>query len=167
MTRDVDLKKRLGPGIAGVLLVGGAILVGYQLMREKTNVVAAQKSAFYTDDEKTFFKDDVNKIFPFDHNGKQAYRADVFKGPDGKEFVGLVYRLTDGGKREMEAYLKAAPRDADGSLRKGIEERGMQVKKAGADDKAWGSGDEMTVERLRQGVKTPPPANAPAQLVTP
>jgi len=168
MTYDADKKNRLGPGVAAALIILGVLALGYQMLGSRTDAVVTQKSAYFTsDDGKTFFKDDINKIFPFEHGGRKAYRADVFKCPDGREFVGLVYQLTDGGKREMEAYLKARPRDADGSMRKGIEERGMLVKKPGGDEKSWTSGDETTVEKMRAAMKCPPPSNAPATIVVP
>src|SRR5436190_4516103 len=96
-----DSASKFGPGIMIAFVVLAVGLLGYQLIggsrNDKTRI--APLSVFYTDDQgKSFFKDEV-KLVPFDHNGKQAFRADVFKGSDGKEFVGLIYRFTDGGRR--------------------------------------------------------------------
>ena len=160
-------KKILGPGIAAALILVAIALVGYQFVGGSANPAAAPSKAFYSDDNgKSFFTDDAAQIAPFDHNGKQAFRADVFKGPDGNEFVGLIYRYTDGGKREMQQYLAKHVSDPDGAMRSGIEQRGMQVKPVGADDKAWQLADEETVDRLRRGVKSPS-GGGPAQPVMP
>jgi len=48
--------------------------------------------AYYTVDGKSYFADDLNKPYPFDHGGQQAYRAYVFSCNGGKPFVGLIGR---------------------------------------------------------------------------
>ena len=164
-TREEKLK-RLGPGIAAALFLVAIGIAALQLSGGKTNAVAAAEQAFYTDDNgKTFFTDEINKIVPFNHNGKQAYRADVFKGPDGNKFVGLIYRHTDSGKREMEQFIASGKDDPDGVEREGIESRGMQVKRPSEPDKAWVLADYGHVATLQSTMKTP--AGAPAELVTP
>src|SRR4029079_11477876 len=91
-------KPAIGLGIGVGILVIAFGVIGYQLFGGSNSAGEIPTQGFYTDDNgKTFFKDDINKVVPFDHNGKQAYRADVFKGADGKEFVGLVYRHTPTG----------------------------------------------------------------------
>lgn len=66
--------------------------------------------AFYSDDDgQTYFRDDVNKLYPFvDQSGKQAYRADVFRCSDGKTFVGVLSKLTDRAKARI-AELRSQP----------------------------------------------------------
>src|SRR2546423_15270003 len=80
--------RKLGMGVAAAVLIIGLGLLGYQFFGGRQTVSApARSAAFFTnDDGKTFFKDDVNKMVPSDHNGKPAYRADVFQGADGKQF---------------------------------------------------------------------------------
>lgn len=158
-------KRKYGVGVAVAVLLVAAVALGYQLVGGRENGAAGPvaKTAYYTDDNgKTFFKDDVNKIPPFDHNGKQALRCDVFEA-GGKQFVGLVYRFTEAGKRDMAAYNPS--KDADGSTRKSIEERSLQVKPVAAADKAWDIADETTVMRLQSQVKDP--SGKPAKLVQP
>jgi hypothetical protein len=90
----------------------------------------------------------------------------VFKCDEGHEFVGLVYRFSDQGRKEMERYLKESPPDPEGALRRGIEQRQMQVKKAQADDKTWTSAnDDSLIETLRHSTKCP--NGKPAVLVVP
>ena len=159
--------KKVGVGVGAALIIIAVGLVALQLYGGNASSLKGSTKAFYTDDNgKSFFKDDISKIPPFDHNGKQALRADVFRCEDNHEFVGLVYRFTDMGKKQMTNYLAQHPRDPEGTLRTGIEMRGMQVKKVGADEKAWAPNDEQYTERLRDSVRCPQ-GNKPARLVVP
>jgi hypothetical protein len=129
--------KRLGVGAAVGIVIVGLGIIGIQLIRGGDSGVTVSDQAFYTDDNgKSFFKDDFYKIVPFDHNGKQAYRADVFQCPDGKQFVGLMYRHNAVGKKAMEKHLAKRGNRQDVSMA-GIEIQGMDVKPAGAPDTAW------------------------------
>jgi hypothetical protein len=161
-----SLAGRFGPGIGALILLVGIALIALQYVGGGNAAAAPARTVFYTDDNgKTFFKDNF-KAAPFDHNGKQAYRADVFKSPDGKEFVGLIYRCTDAGRKEMESYIAKGVKDSDGSIRRAIEQRGMQVKLVTADDKGWALADDVTVERLQTMVR-PPSGSGPVTLVAP
>src|SRR4051794_26524257 len=105
MSRQSLLSGKFGPGIGVALIVLATVIIAFQLSGGASHAVIAPQTVFYTDDQgKSFFKDSV-KVVPFDHNGKQAFRADVFRGSDGKEFVGLIYRFTEPGRREMEKYI--------------------------------------------------------------
>ena len=154
-------------GVAAAVLIIGMGLLGYQFFGGRQTVSApARSTAFFTsDDGKTFFKDDVNKMVPFDHNGKPAYRADVFQGADGKQFVGLIYRHTDSGRKEIEAYFATKPKDPDGNARQIMERGRMQVKTVGSGDKGWMLNDEVTMERLQSSVTDA--SGKPAKLVVP
>jgi hypothetical protein len=160
--------KKFGTGVAAALLIIALGVITFQLHWARGSAGAASRNAFYTDDNgQTFFKDDANKIIPFDHHGKQAYRADVFEGPDGRQFVGLIYRHTSTGRFEMQDYInrKVAARDDDGTIRQGIEYRGTEIKRAGAADKAWTPNDETKNEQLRASIRTP--SGAAAKLILP
>ena|SRR5687767_13437968 len=151
-------ESRYGMGVAVAILLVAAIALGYQMLSGREVVgAAAATSAFYTDDNgKTFFKDDTDKLPPFEHNGKQAFRCDVFQDAGGKQFVGLIYRFTESGRQQMQDYLPKKSKDADGAARRAIEERGMQVKPVAATgDAAWQYADDVTVAQLRAAVKTP------------
>jgi hypothetical protein len=157
---------KLGFGFGAAIIIIAIGVLAFQLTG-RGNGIEVPTNAFYTDDGgKTFFKDDIDKIAPFDHNGKQALRADVFKCADGHEFVGLVYRFTDMGRREMEKFIKDSPEDPEGALRVGIERRQMQVKKPSGNDKTWTStNDESYIDGLRATMKCP--NGKPALLVAP
>jgi hypothetical protein len=148
---------KLGVGMGAILVVVALGFIGMQLQGSRTHLVDAPAQWFYTDDNgKTFFLEDANKIVPFDHNGKQAYRCDVFEGPDGTRFVGLIYRHNSSGRMEMQDYIarKLYENDVDALIRQGIEGRGSDVKRAGADDRSWSRNDEQKNEYLRSAMKT-------------
>jgi len=167
LSQTANQPKKIGMGVAVAIVLVALALLGYQLFGGRQTVDApAGKSAFYTDDDgKSYFTDAADKMVPFNHNGKQAYRADVFQGSDGKQFVGLIYRHTDSGRKEIEAYFAKNPKDSDGMARRTMERGRMQVKLAGAGEKAWQLNDEVTMERL-QGAVTDS-SGKPAKLVTP
>jgi len=50
------------------------------------------KIHFTTDDGATWFPDSVDKYPQFKKDGKDAYRANVYRGADGKEFVAYLER---------------------------------------------------------------------------
>jgi hypothetical protein len=161
----INETKGLGIGVAAAAMIIAIGLLAYQL--NGGGGQGAAKQAFFTDDDgKTFFKDDIEKLSPFDHNGKKAYRADVLRCTDGHEFVGLIYRHTDGGRKELESYQKdMKAKDVDGQVRANIEMRGMEVHRPGAAEKGWMPNDELQMERLRAAAKCP--LGKPGDLVNP
>src|SRR2546422_10453637 len=56
--------------------------------------------AWFTDDDgKTWFADDVNRLTPFDHNGRQAVMCFVYTCDGGKtKFVLYLSRCSAAGK---------------------------------------------------------------------
>lgn len=59
---------------------------------------------FYSDDDgRTFFEDSAIKFPPFDHDGKTAYQAEVFKNTRGDQFVAVLRRYTPDAKAQLEA----------------------------------------------------------------
>jgi hypothetical protein len=86
--------------------------------------------AFYTvDDGATWFAEDVTKVPPFDHDGKQAVRAKVYRC-DGKTFVNHMERYTaESQKRLQQAYARAAN---EGDVMP-PEASGVEVKAPGGD----------------------------------
>jgi hypothetical protein len=152
----LNTNKKLGVWAGVGILIVGLGIVGIQLLWGGGNGITVSESAFYTEDNgKTFFKDERYKIVPFDHNGKQAYRADVFQCRDGKQFVGLIYRHNAVGRKAMEKHKQ----DRQNASVAGLEIQGMEVKPAGAPDTAW---SPNTGDRI---VKCP--SGETAQLVVP
>lgn len=73
---------------------------------------------YFSDDEgKSYFADDMDKTFPFDHDGKQAYRAYVYRCDEsGKPFVGLVGRQVQ--PKNPSSKNKSDPRSAPIEVKK-------------------------------------------------
>ena len=155
--------KKFGIGVAAAIVIVAVGIIGYQLFGGGGGGGhGAPKLAFYTDDDgNTFFKDDIYKVVPFEHNGKQVYRAEVFKCPDGKQFVGLIYRHNALGKKAMQEHLAKGAKDPQGSFIGGLEIQGMEVKRPGAADKAWKPNDSSLASSVRC------PSGAPAEPVSP
>jgi hypothetical protein len=86
--------------------------------------------AYYSDDDgATFFADDVQKIYPFDHNGKQAYRAYVYECPGNPRFVSYLARYSDSTKAKMtELAAKSGDADAAAELAR-LRDGGVEVRK--------------------------------------
>src|SRR3954470_798778 len=70
------------------------------------------QSWFTADDGKTWFADDLNKLPPFEKNGRTVSRVYLFSCDGGKTvFVGYLERFTPEGKRALQTILnsKSAP----------------------------------------------------------
>ena len=91
---------------------------------------------YYSDDDgKTFFVDDVDKVYPFDRNGKPAYRAYVYRCGDQPPFVHYLGRYTDKAKARMaELSAKTDDPEAVGELAR-LRNTAIEVKKPG--DANW------------------------------
>lgn len=95
---------------AASLFVVLAAAYGYMQMRGTDTVAPEKTRAFFSvDDGKTWFADDLNRLPPFDKDGKQANRAFVFKCADGKEFVGYLQRFTPEAKRTLQQIQTPDP----------------------------------------------------------
>ena len=159
---SLNENRKLGVGVGVGILALALAVITYQLFGSAVRGGGGPVQAFYTDDNgKTFFKDDAYRVLPFDHNGKKAYRADVFQTADGKQFVGLIYRHNALGRKAMEDHLAKGASDPDGTFLAGLEIQGMEVKPAGAPDTAW----KPNYGSLERSVKGP--SGKPATLVSP
>jgi len=65
------------------------------------------KDFFSDDDGHSWFIDDANKIPPFSHGGRQAYRAAMFLDQNDKKFVGYLEGYDPATKEKMESDLKS------------------------------------------------------------
>jgi len=83
-----------------VLVLGvAAIALSFWNTRKTSALPDSITRAYYTVDGKSYFADDLNKPYPFDHGGQQAYRAYVFTCNGGKPFVGLIGRQANVGAK--------------------------------------------------------------------
>jgi hypothetical protein len=102
--------KSLGVGVAVLLLIGGALAVGYQLSAMGPPKARAPQIYYTIDEGKTLFTDSAELLPPFEHKGKPAVRACVYEC-SGKQFVGYLERFTDEAKRmikELDDAVKNA-----------------------------------------------------------
>jgi hypothetical protein len=60
---------------------------------------------FSDDDGKTWYIDDTKHVPPYDHNGKTAYRALLYKCPNGKPFVQRLECFDADSKGKIEAEI--------------------------------------------------------------
>lgn len=89
---------------------------------------------FTVDDGKTWFDDDAKKIPPFDHQGKQAVRAMIFKCPDGSEHVSHLERYGPADKKRLEEALAKSPDQNVARVEMTAYIGVKEVKEAGAKD---------------------------------
>jgi hypothetical protein len=66
---------------------------------------ASTKAYFTDDDGATYFSDDVTKVAPFDHDGKEAVRCYVFTCPGHGKFVGYLEKFTKDTQTKILARL--------------------------------------------------------------
>jgi hypothetical protein len=156
----LNKKKGVAMTAAAVVLCASVALIAWE------SIGGGQKKitkAYYTvDDGKTWFADDADKIPPFDHNGQQACRVEVFKSADGKEFVGIIERYTD-AVRDRLVELRAKPPAEQNQIEIGVvANAGFEVKRPG--DTNW------VARNSRQGVAmmdVEAPDGGPVQGVIP
>src|ERR1700722_10524228 len=86
-------------GTLSLALVAMGVFIWYSLSGGPSN---ASKAYYTTDDGQTTFVDDFFKAYPFDHDGKPAYRAYMFQTSDGKRFVGYLERYTSSGLADLQ-----------------------------------------------------------------
>lgn len=123
-----------------------------------------ERAFFTTDDGKTWFIDDVNRLAPFQHDGKEAVRAYVVEC-NGKKFVNHLERYTPEGKQAMlrlrEVVKKGPP---PGALVAAAQQRGREVKRPG--DSTWALSNSPAAEAIMTP-KPPPGASGEATFVFP
>jgi hypothetical protein len=139
---QLDKYSKLTIPIASVALL---VLIGVMLMeispaRGKAPGVSA-KAYYTTEDQLTgqpaldaLFVDDVNRVPPFDHNGKPAYLAIVYQCNGGSvKWVNTLKRYKASVKPQVEALAAAAI--AKGQTLKvdtsGVDGSGLEVKSPG------------------------------------
>jgi hypothetical protein len=108
------------------------IAVASSLLEARSNRIPANltKSYYSTDDGKTFFVDDLDKAYPFDHDGQQAYRAFVYKGASGAPFVAYLERYTANGLARKQDLI-AHPVDDGGFAAAELLRSEIEVEKPG------------------------------------
>ncbi len=134
----------------GIIVAIIVILVGYWVIRGMGGSGPVRPThAYYTvDDGTSWFSGSADEIAPFQHDGKPAVRAHLYKCADGKEFVGYLERYTDQAKAVLDQFKadRAAGKQITNSQAVAAAEMGgKQVKRPG--DKDWvGGGDRALAQ---------------------
>ncbi len=90
--------------LAGIIACGAIGVSVFFVFRQAGGVGAASgvSAYFSADDGKTWFKDDMVRAFPFDRDGKPAYRAEIFRC-GSMTFCGYLESLPDGARDGINA----------------------------------------------------------------
>jgi hypothetical protein len=88
---------------------------------------------FSDDDGQTFFSSAADQIPPFDHDGKPAVRAYVFKDDGGQPFIGYLEKYSDDTKQKLAALMNDPANNAQAIA--DLMTSSALVKKPG--DSAW------------------------------
>lgn len=89
----------------GLSVAFAAVAVVYVAYQLAGSAAPPKPMAFYTDDDgASLFSDELEKIPPFDHNGRTAVRAFVFTCDEGQHrFVQYLQKYSDPVKQQMES----------------------------------------------------------------
>jgi hypothetical protein len=119
----------VGFGFAGLLIA--VVVLFHQTVGRPHLSASVLNSAFYSDDDgATWFIDDVSKLPPFDHNGKPAVRAVIYRYDDNKKFVAYLEKYSDDRLAQIQAAIAAHPEETSHWMK-----TAMEVKKPG--DAKW------------------------------
>ncbi|MGF1635137.1 MAG: hypothetical protein ACFCVE_14895 [Phycisphaerae bacterium] len=129
MNRHTGLTKA-----AAFFLIAVAVVAAVDNFSPAGEQARNSDTAYFSDDNgATYFEADASSPSGFDHDGRPAYRAYVFKAEDGEPFVGYLERLTP----EAEAKLQALTEEERADPRKinGITQGNQQIRAPG--DERW------------------------------
>lgn len=117
-----------------VIIIAALVVIGWQTMSGGPPKPPT-KAWFTTDDGKTWFSDDIQKIAPFSKDGKDAVKIYLFSCKGGKDpFPVYLERCTpEVAKKLAEARTKNTP-EAEASIAM-MMEGGVEVKRPG--DTQW------------------------------
>jgi hypothetical protein len=109
----IQQKQSLVAGASLAVVILAAVFVYFQTMGTDHSRARLLNSEFYSDDDgKTWFIDEASKLPPFDHEGKMAVQAAVFRYDDDKQFVAYLEKFSDAQRSEIEAAIAAHPNEA-------------------------------------------------------
>lgn len=119
-----------------IVIVVLAAVIGLAVWNQTGPAGKRVAKAYYSDEAgANVFTDEVDRVYPFDHNGKPAYRAYVYTGNDGKQFVSYVARYNDAAKAKLEALMPKKDDPAVAGDLAQARSSGIEVKKPG--DAKW------------------------------
>ncbi len=111
----INEKPAIGVGIGIGIVVIAIVIIGWQFMHSNrqgalTGPITGDQAYYSDDDGKTFFTDDMKKLTPFKHAGKDAVRAHVYRCSKGDPFVGYLERHTELAKQQKGMAMEMGGR---------------------------------------------------------
>lgn len=138
---------------AGIIVLALAFIIWQAFGHSHLRNMGPGKAFFSDDDGKTWFTEDASKIPPIDHDGKKAWRVQVFKcGESGQPFVSHLEGFSDEIKAKMEKAQTADPSRPNAPMEYMNFENDMKVKKPG--DAKWVSMTPKTMNEYSK-IMTP------------
>ena len=108
----INSSKPLAFSVAGIALVAA---VGIAVWANSSGLGGRSSKGFFSDDDgKTWFADDVDKVPPFDHNGKEAVQAFVYRAGGNPPFVGYLQTYKPETAKKLRELL-ANPQSGEAS----------------------------------------------------
>jgi hypothetical protein len=126
----IRAKPAVAATVALLIIITAAAVIAFELKPNRIDSALANSRFFSDDDGRTWFIDSKGRIPPFDHDGKTAYGAEVFRCGDGSFFVAYLEKFSDKQKADIETQLAAHPEALNGLL-----QSPMEIKKPG--DSTW------------------------------
>lgn len=154
-------KMNQNPGMTTGITVGviviALIFIVWQLWPSSGPRIPT-KAFFTVDDGATWFADDIKKLPPFTHDGKQAVRAYVFKCGGSKEFVAYLERYTPQAKARLEKARAESAKNPQGVpppelMMPDMMMAGVEVKKPGPGQ--WVPQSDFKISQQIMQVKCP------------
>ena len=122
-----------------ILILAGAAIWSYL----RGGQGSAIGKAFYSDDDgKTWFIDNDQLIPPFDHHGKQAYGAAVYRCGMGRPFVGYLEKYSDQQRALVEQSRDNAGSHDSADRTATVPPSKMYVKNPGGKDWVAGGSEQ-------------------------
>ena len=142
------------------IIVIALIFIGVQLF-SSSNTGQIQTEAYYTTDDSSpekalgaMFADSIDKLPPFQKDGKDAYRVYVFTCDGGKtKFISHLQRYTKEAQTKIAAAMADKSKPMDPGVMEMTQMTGIEVKKPGPGP--WVKQADYEKARLVTEVKCP------------
>jgi hypothetical protein len=144
------------PGIttgltAGIIVIALGIII-WETVATNSIPTTATEAFFSDDDGATFFVDSNSHIAPFDHDGKQAVRAQVFTCDNNKtKFIGYLERYSAEYRTKLAA--RAESKKPDMGLMQEAAASGIEV--AAPHSNKWVNRNSVEAAKIIDSVRCP------------
>lgn len=127
---------RITTAVTAIVIVLAVIVIVWNRSSQESGPSSGYRVYYSDDDGKTWFADDWQKVPPFDHNGRQAVRAHVFRIGTGEPFVGYLEKFDARAQKILnDFYDDPANRGKFYNERHTLEARNILVKRPGPEHK--------------------------------